>query len=345
MKRSCHPIHTDGKFAKSNPFHFKTTHKRLIFNYFKELLIRFNGTAMKLCSKLGINCRIIADYDAFYRGKLREIICQNLDIQHAFIENALGDNISKNIGELERLLSNLSNELISQTSTDPEISKVIAKLAELYKEKDKNISQIFDVVHLSLYRIKDKLISLLPQKENDINSFLVKHKKQIECIKSGNIFIIPDGELEHFFKASTIDYLNITQKDKFFEAERDFIMKMDDAKQIKADYQDILPLLTESIPHIEVDMLKHIRFSIMDWVQKVQNAVARGEVRDIVSLQNNARVNYKLYSQIMECTTDGFTMQENGAFSCTIRIKKTIIGEEKLFSFTEKTVTSDIIIE
>ena len=186
---------------------------------------------MKLCSKLGINCRIIADYDAFYRGKLREIICQNLDIQHAFIENALGDNISKNIGELERLLSNLSNELISQTSTDPEISKVIAKLAELYKEKDKNISQIFDVVHLSLYRIKDKLISLLPQKENDINSFLVKHKKQIECIKSGNIFIIPDGELEHFFKASTIDYLNITQKDKFFEAERDFIMNMDDAKQ------------------------------------------------------------------------------------------------------------------
>ena len=46
MKRSCHPNLTDGKFAKSNPFHFKTTHKRLIFNYFKELLTRFNGTAM-----------------------------------------------------------------------------------------------------------------------------------------------------------------------------------------------------------------------------------------------------------------------------------------------------------
>jgi hypothetical protein len=46
LKRSCHPNLTDGKFAKSNPFHFKTTYKRLIFNYFKELLIRFNGTAM-----------------------------------------------------------------------------------------------------------------------------------------------------------------------------------------------------------------------------------------------------------------------------------------------------------
>ena len=83
----------------------------------------------------------------------------------------------------------------------------------------------------------------------------------------------------------------------------------------------------------------------MDWVQKVQNAVARGEVRDIVSLKNNARVDYKLYSQIMECAPGDFTMQENGAFSCTIRIKKTIVGEEKMYSFTEKTITSDIIIE
>ncbi|BAR49571.1 hypothetical protein TF3313_2110 [Tannerella forsythia 3313] len=38
---------TDGKFAKSNPFHFKITRKRLISNHFKERLTRFNGTAMK----------------------------------------------------------------------------------------------------------------------------------------------------------------------------------------------------------------------------------------------------------------------------------------------------------
>lgn len=299
----------------------------------------------KLCSKLGINCRIIADYDAFYRGKLREIICQNPNIQHAFIENALGDNISKNIGELERLLSNLSNELISQTSTDPDISKVITKLVELYKEKDKNISQILDVVHLSLYRIKDKIISLLPHKENDINSFLVKHKKQIECIKSGNIFIIPDGELEHFFKASKIDYLNITQKDKFFESERDSIMNMDDAEHIKMEYNDLLPLLNESVPHIKVDILNHIKFAVVDWIQKVQNAVARNEVKSSQSLKTNARVEYSSYNQILECKDEDFTLNPDGTFKCTIYLKSSVIGEEKQITFSDKTTPRDFNIE
>ena len=297
----------------------------------------------KLCSKLGIACRVIADYDAFYRGKLREIICKNEQIQQAFINNALGNDIAKNLGELERLLTNITTELTSQSSTDPEISRVISKLVDLYKEKDKNLSQIKDVMHLSLYRFKDKLINLIPQKQADINSFIIKHKKYTDCIKSGNIFIIPNGELEHFFKASSIDYLNITQKDKLFESERDSIMEIDDREQIKKKYADILPLLTESIPHINVDMLKHIRYTVMDWVQLVQNAVERGEVYDIVSLKNNARVNYGLYNQIIECEV--FSLQETGSFSCTIRTKKHIVGQEKQLHFTEKTTTREINFE
>ncbi|WP_314749391.1 hypothetical protein, partial [Tannerella forsythia] len=51
LKRTCViqilQMVTDGKFAKSNPFHFKITRKRLISNHFKERLTRFNGTAMK----------------------------------------------------------------------------------------------------------------------------------------------------------------------------------------------------------------------------------------------------------------------------------------------------------
>ena len=297
----------------------------------------------KLCSKLGIACRVIADYDAFYRGKLREIICKNEQIQQAFINNALGNDIAKNLGELERLLTNITTELTSQSSTDPEISRVISKLVDLYKEKGKNLSQIKDVMHLSLYRFKDKLINLIPQKQADINSFIIKHKKYTDCIKSGNIFIIPNGELEHFFKASSIDYLNITQKDKLFESERDSIMEIDDREQIKKKYADILPLLTESIPHINVDMLKHIRYTVMDWVQLVQNAVERGEVYDIVSLKNNARVNYGLYNQIIECEV--FSLQETGSFSCTIRTKKHIVGQEKQLHFTEKTTTREINFE
>lgn len=299
----------------------------------------------KLCSKLGIDCRIIADYDAFYRGKLREVICKNEQIQQAFINNAFGKDVAKNIGELERLLTNISNELMTQSSTDPEISMVISKLIELNKEKDKNKSQILDVVHLALYRIQDKLNSTIPQKKDDINSFIIKHKKYIECIKSGKIFIIPNGELEHFFKASTIDYLNITQKDKLFEAERDFIMKMDDAELIKKEYNDLMPLLTESVPHIKVDIINHIKFAVVDWIQKVQNAVARNEVKNVQSLKANARVNYSTYNQILECKDEDFTLNPDGTFKCTIYLKSSVIGEEKQITFSDKTTPRNFNIE
>lgn len=299
----------------------------------------------KLCSKLGIDCRIIADYDAFYRGKLREFICKNEQIQQAFINNAFGKDVAKNIGELERLLTNISNELMTQSSTDPEISMVISKLIELNREKDKNKSQILDVVHLALYRIQDKLNNTIPQKKDDINSFIIKHKRYIECIKSGNIFIIPNGELEHFFKASTIDYLNITQKDKLFEAERDFIMKMDDAELIKKEYNDLMPLLTESVPHIKVDIINHIKFAVVDWIQKVQNAVARNEVKNVQSLKTNARVNYSTYNQILECKDEDFTLNSDGTFKCTIYLKSSVIGEEKQITFSDKTTPRDFNIE
>lgn len=297
----------------------------------------------KLCCKLDIKCRIITDYDAFYRGRLRDTICGCNQIQQTFISNALDCDVAKNIGELEKLLTNIADELVTMSSTDSDISILIEKLVELNKEKDKNKNKIRDVVHLSLYKIKDKIIKFIPQKENDIKSFIFKHQKYINCIKSGNIYIIPNGELEHFFIASKVDYLNITQKDKLFEAERDLIMGIDDAEQIKMEYNELLPLLTESIPHINVDMLKHIRFTIMDWVQKVQNAVERREVTDSSTLKYNARVNYALYSQIIEC--EGFSMQENGSFNCTILIKKGIAGVEKRFSFTDKTTTQDIKFE
>ena len=299
----------------------------------------------KLCALLHINCRIIADYDAFYRGKLRETICNSEQIQRAFITNAFGNDVAKNIGELERLLINISDELKLQTSTDPEISTIINKLINLYREKDKNRSQILDVIHLSLYRIKDKITNLIPQKKDDIDSFVIRHSKYIECIKAGNIFVIPDGELEHFFKSSTIDFLNITQKDKLFESERDFIMQEDNVEHLQEKYDKLLLLLKDSIPTIEINMLKHITYAVIDWIQKVQNAINRNEVKDIQSLRTNARVEYSTYSQILECKDGDFTLNPDNTFSCTISLKSSVVGEEKQITFSDKTTPRNFKIE
>ena len=80
-------------------------------------------------------------------------------------------------------------------------------------------------------------------------------------------------------------------------------------------------------------------------IQKVQNAINRGEIRDIQSLRTNARVNYSTYSQILECKDDGFILNPDNTFSCTIYLKSSVVGEEKQIIFSDKTTPRNFKIE
>lgn len=194
---------------------------------------------------------------------------------------------------------------------------------------------------LSIYRIGDEIKKVLPS-PIEVDSIMNKHLKCIKCIEDANIFIIPDGELEHYFKASAIDYLNITNKDKVFHAERDFILGLDKVTT-ESNYSELLRLLEKSIPHIDVDMIKHLRFVLVEWIQSVQSSVSRGEVKDITTLKTNARVNYSLFNQLFEC--DDIVANEDGTFSCTIKIKSSIIGSEKEVIFDHATTPQNFKLQ
>lgn len=298
----------------------------------------------KLCNLLHIDCRIISDYDALFRGKLREFLCADDIIEQRFIEKGFGPDVSNCIGEIERLLVKIGDTLNNNTSENKNVKKIVEKLHGLYSDRTKNINTIKDVVLLSLYRFKNEIEEAQPDIKCDIETILAKHKQYLDCIKYANIFIIPDGELEHFFKASTIDYLNIEQKDKLFNAEREAILRIESKEEIEEKYQEILPLLKMSVPHVQVDMLKHVKYTIIDWIQKVQNAVVRNEIKDIATLKANARVEYSTYNQILECKDGDFTLQPDGSFNCTISLKVSVIGAEKQISFSDKTTPRDFNI-
>lgn len=298
----------------------------------------------KLCNLLHIDCRIISDYDALFRGKLREFLCANEIIKQQFIEKGFGSDISNCIGELERLLVKIGDILNINTSVNINVKKIVEKLHALYSDRRKNIDTIKDVILLSLYRFKNEIEEAQPDIRYDIETVLAKHKQYLDCIKCANIFIIPDGELEHFFKASIIDYLNIEQKDKLFNAEREAILRIESKEELEEKYQDILPLLKMSVPHVQVDILKHVKYTIIDWIQKVQNAVARNEIKDIATLKTNARVEYATYNQILECKDGDFTLQPDGSFNCIISLKVSVIGVEKQIGFSDKTTPRDFNI-
>ena len=295
----------------------------------------------KLCKKLAINCQIIVDYDAFFRGKLREFFSKDQSVIDCFVKEAMGADVASCIGEIERKLTAIADILVTKSSSNPDIQNIITYLVDLYKDKNNNIEKIKDATLLSIYRIGDQIKTILPS-PIEIDSIKSKHLKCIECIEDANIFVIPDGELEHYFKASTVDYLNITNKDKLFHAERDFILGLDKVTT-ESNYSELLPLLEKSIPHIDVDMVRHLRFVLVEWIQSVQSSVSRGEVKDITTLKTNARVNYSLFNQLFEC--DDITTKEDGTFSCVIKINSSIIGTEKEITFDHATTPQNFKLQ
>jgi hypothetical protein len=298
----------------------------------------------KLCNYLKIDCRIFADYDALFRGRLREVICSDGKIQKEFCTKGFGTDISNCIGELECLLVKIGDKLVTYTSNDKKITIIIDKLVELYTSRKDNLNKIRDVVLLSIYRFKNQLKDSYPDLSTDVDSFVFKHDNYLKCIKSANIFIIPNGELEHFFKASDIDYLNITRKDEIFNKEKDYILE-NNGETINNNYNDIIPLLKELIPHIEIDLLKHVQYAIVDWIQKVQGAIARKEITNINSLKSNNRVEYDKYKQILDCKDEDLKIEENGKFTCTISLNKSVLNIEKRITFTDITTAREFKIK
>lgn len=296
----------------------------------------------KLCKKLRISCRIIADYDALFRGRLREFFSQDDDVIHCFIAEGLGT-VTANIGDIERRLTNIAGELVTKTSTNLGVQNLITLLTGLYVKKSDNINKIKDAVLLSIFKHGDALKPLLANPLN-IDEVKAKYLKCLKCIETANICIIPDGELEHYFKASPTDYLNITNKDKLFHTEREYILGLSE-DDINREYNGILPLLRKSIPYVDVDIIKHLRYVMVEWIQSVQNAISRKEVKDIATLKTNARVNYSLYSQLFECPDDGLKIENDNKFSCKVLLKASLVGVEVEVLFDNATTAHNFTLK
>ena len=161
-----------------------------------------------------------------------------------------------------------------------------------------------------------------------------------EAIKVSNIYITIKGELEHFFVATAVDYLNITNKDKLFQDERNHILGMS-GKDVAITYSEPLSLLKESIPFITVNMLEHTRFTVIDFIQRVQTAVERGDVTNIETLRNNGNIDYVTYSQILECADGDFTVNADKQFHCKVTLKESVVGLAIQVDFDNKTTAHE----
>ncbi|WP_339756082.1 ATP-dependent nuclease [Algoriphagus aquimarinus] len=295
----------------------------------------------RLCKKLKINARIIADLDAFFKGKLREV-AQEDERCNAFIQKkGLGTDMSLLIGELERKLMEVADDLTLKTTTDTDLTHLIDFLKPIIGVADKRSTVITSFL-IALIKFKDKIEAVIStsQKAN-INYIIPRFNLLLEAYKASNIYIFPKGEIEHYYTQTNIDYLKFTDKDKnlSFHSERDYILSVNDKAALESNYAELILTLKESVPQIKIDYTKHIKFQIIEWIQSVQTIISKGDISNLDQLKMNGRINYTLFSQIIEALD--LQVESDKRFICKIKIKKSLSDSETEIEFNEKTTPHD----
>ncbi len=292
----------------------------------------------RLCKKLNIKARIIADLDAFFKGKLREVVQEDECCTKYIQENALGTDLSRLIGELDQKLKLIADELITKTVADADVNHIIDYLKPIIGIADKRNSVITSML-IALVKFRDKIFAeLSPTQQGEINYLLPRFKHLLEAFKAANIFIFPKGEIEHYYTQTEIDYLNFTDKDKntSFHNERDYILACTNTAELEINYEELIFILKSSVPQIKVDLSKHIKFQIVEWLQTVQRAISKGDITEVNDLKANARIDYKLFSQIIEVID--LKIEDDKRFVCKIKISKSLTSIDQEISFSETTI-------
>jgi hypothetical protein len=293
----------------------------------------------RLCRKLGIEARSIADFDAVFRGKLRESVQSDPRSSDYFISQGFGPDLSSAIGELERKLGNIGTELAKSKNVVPSIRPLYALLINIIQVPEKR-NEWLDATLLILLRHREDLKNSLPpgSLQSDVDYVSSRYQVVLLAFQAAKVFIVPSGEIEHHYRHAEIDYLNYGKKDELFHRELDFLLGLASPELVKSTYQELLNVVLQAVPIIVIDLRGHMKFQIIEWIQNLQRAIAKKEVIDYKTMPTSAAINYALYSQLFDIKEEDLRIESDLAFSCKLVLKESLVPGGSVVSFGHKTI-------
>ena len=290
------------------------------------------GVFYKLCKALKINCRIIADLDAVFKGRLRRVVCED-ERSHTYIQQqGIGANLSDEIGDLETHLTGIATRISNQPTDISQLIALKAKL-NLFSAAEEHSKRVTTLLAILKYDVEIRTVLDAPNIAS-LNLIIGRITQLHNAFKSCNTFIFSKGEIEHYYTQSTVDYLNITNKDTWFHTERDYILQAN-STEINDGYPDLITILKEAVPIINIEIKKHLKFEVFEWIHRVQTGIAKGEINNDNDLIRNAKINYVLYNQILELRS--LIINADKTFECVITIRETLIGTPLEINFNQTT--------
>lgn len=299
----------------------------------------------RLCRQLKVQARILADLDAMFRGKLREVVQSDEKATNYVRANGLGMDVASLIGELEKKLRDVAEALVASSDVaSVEATALRSYLTPLMTLPDKR-PEVVEVTLLTVVRYKEQLKAALPPDKQDLVPYVAaRFAVLLQVFKASGVYIFPKGELEHYYTQTSLNYLSFTDKDKntAFHAERDYLLATTDEVALRSNFADLLVVLNEAVPQVTVELARHLQFQLVEWIQLVQAAVAKGDVTNADNLRTNGKINYALFSQLLELQS--LEIDPDRKFRCLIQLQYTVSPSRQHVTFTEKTTPHEFAL-
>lgn len=111
---------------------------------------------------------------------------------------------------------------------------------------------------------------------------------------------------------------------------------------MRRNFTDLLVVLTEAVPQVKVELARHLQFQLVEWIQLVQAAVAKGDVTGIDNLRTNGKINYTLFSQLLELQS--LDIDPDRKFRCVIQLQPAVSPSRQQVTFTERTTPHEFVL-
>lgn len=298
----------------------------------------------RMCKKLNIDARIIADLDVLIEGKLRQSVSEDERCQAYLQDKGLAINLMVMIGEAEKAinecLSKLKPKLTDTTELNPPLQNfrdALSKASELKKKQY--------IFLIGLKQIEEQIRSLISSNTDKLRFIEGRVQEIIQAFKRSGVYVLPNGELENYLPEYAGNSYSISNsaKGNTFEKERDIILENNLTEtKIRERYGELITNLDEAINPKEIDLDLYVTYAVRDWIHEVQSAFNRGEIKDGESLKRNTRVDWQTHSRIFDLLE--FSTNRDG-FTCRIKLKPLVDPGERETAFDNRDSAANYQLE
>ncbi len=224
------------------------------------------GVFCKVCSLLGTDGRIVGDLDSLFKGKLRDVLCQDprlaLWLQHQqekqlpfytqlFTPASLkrGVTLEKLIARLERYLVDVGNALCDLGEDVPqEVALLVEKLQEIYDrhQKVEDLDTFKTVALQGVNSVGQQLGDILPPHLLETIP-LIKNLASLifAAAAAARVYILPKGCIEHYYTRNHVQYMPIVGKDRLFHAEQEYMSQVQ-PEVLRMEYRELIAILDQA---------------------------------------------------------------------------------------------------